>query len=303
MSKGLSATVARIAMLLAGLALLVAPAAAAAKDKRYKDEIFEKVKVRSDVVYGNAAVGDYGERQDLKLDLYQPKGDKLMKRPVVIWVHGGSFSGGSKSEGPSPFLAEEFAKRGYVTASIDYRILVSEPCRTDAGGGIPPECYAAAIEDVHDGQAAVRYFRAQAKQLRIDPKRIAIGGESAGGIIASGVAAYNEDVGESGNPGFDSSVGAFVSISGGLPEGAFVDALTPPGILFASTQDPIVPYEWSPQTFEKLQSFSTPAKLIPYESNVHVPFEQFGKQMEKQSSKFIYKHLEAKKAQGATQTG
>lgn len=294
-------TVTRMAMLIAALVLLIAAPAASAADERYKDEIFDKVKVRTDVTYGNAAVGDYGERQDLKLDLYQPKGDRLKKRPVVIWVHGGSFSGGSKSEGPSPFLAEQFAKRGYVTASIDYRILVSQPCRAD--NGIPPECYEAAIEDTNDAQAAVRYFRSKAKKLRIDKRRIAIGGESAGGIIATGVGILDEDVGESGNPGFDSSVGAFVSISGGVPGGLFVDENTAPGILFASLRDPIVPYEWSPETAAKMRSFDVPAKLVSFDSDVHVPFEQFGKKIEKASSKFIYKQLEVKKAQGADQRG
>jgi dienelactone hydrolase len=289
------------ALLAAALLVLAAPAAA--KDKRYKDEIFEKVKVKTDRVYGNAEVGDYGERQDLLLDLYRPKGDKLKKRPVVIFAHGGSFSGGDKSEGPSPFLAREFAKRGYVAASINYRILVSQPCRTDSTGTIPPECYAAAIEDVNDGQAAVRYFRANAKKLKIDPSRIAFGGESAGGIIATGVGVFDEDVGDSGNPGFDSSIGAFISISGGVPDGVFVDANSAPGILFASLRDPIVPYDWSPETANALAAQGIASQLISYDSDVHVPFEDFGKQMEKLSSKFVYKQLDVKHAKGADQTG
>lgn len=286
-----------VALAVASMLLLAGPATAA--DKRYKDEVFKRVKVTKDVTYGSAAIDDYGQVQDLKLDLFQPRKDRVEKRPVVIWVHGGSFSGGSKSEGPSPFLAREFARRGYVTASIDYRILVSQPCRAD--NGIPPECYDAAIEDTHDAQAAVRYFRANAKRLRIDPKRIAIGGESAGGIIATGVGVLEEDPGSSGNPGFDSGVGAFVSISGGVPGGLFVDANTAPGILFASLRDPIVPYSWSPETADAMKDVGVRAKLVSYDSDVHVPFEEFGKQIERASSKFIYKELNVKRAQGAKQ--
>jgi len=62
---------------------------------------------------------------------------------------------------------------------------------------------------------------------------------------ANGVAVLSADPGESGNPGVSSAVQGFVSISGGLPGGIFVDENTAPGLLFASTDDPIVPYSWS----------------------------------------------------------
>ena len=94
----------------------------------------------------------------------------------------------------------------------------------------------------HDAQAAIRYLRANAKAYGVDKRRIAIGGASAGAIISCGVAALAAEPGTSGNPGPSSAVQGFVSISGGMPGGAFVDARTAPGILFASTRDPIAPY-------------------------------------------------------------
>jgi predicted esterase len=284
----------KLTALFALLAMLFAPQASAAGDTRYKDEIFKKVKTKTDIVYGNAA-GSNGEPQDLKLDLFEPKGDEINKRPAVIWVHGGGFGFGDKADGPSPILAKEFARRGYVTASINYRLLAPGGC---TGANITPECYSAAIEGTHDAQAAVRFLRANAKQYGVDKKRIGIGGESAGAIISCGVGVLSADPGSSGNPGPSSAVQGFVSISGGLPDGVFVDASTAPGILFASTQDPIVPYSWSPETVDKMVSFGVPAKLTTFESTVHVPFDEFRSTIEKQTTKFLYKQLDAAGAKG-----
>ena len=284
----------RLVALFAMLALAFAGAAEAKKDKRYRDQMF-KVSVERDIVYGNAAVGPYDPNQELLLDLYKPKKDKVKRRPAIVWVHGGSFCCGDKGFGPSPQLAKYFARRGYVTVSINYRFLVNAPCSV-VGGSIPIECFQAAIQDTHDAQAAVRYLRANAKQLKIDPERIAAGGESAGGIIASGVGVLSAQPGESGNPGFPSDVGAFASISGGLPGGLFVDADTAPGIFFASTNDPIVPYAWSPETVDAMTALGITAKLTPFDSSVHVPWDDFRPVIEKQTRNFFYKQLDLKHA-------
>lgn len=280
----------RLVALFALLALAFAGVAEAKKDKRYKDEMF-KVSVKRDLVYGSAPVSPYEENEELLLDLYKPKKDKVKRRPAIVWVHGGSFCCGDKGFGPSPQLAKYFARRGYVTVSIDYRFLVDAPC-TVAGGSIPIECFQAAIQDTHDAQAAVRWLRANAKQLKVDATRIAVGGESAGGIIASGVGVLSAQPGESGNPGFPSDVGAFVSISGGLPGGLFVDGDTAPGILFAATGDPVVPYSWSPETANAMTALGITAKLVTLDSAVHVPWDEFRPQIEKQSRNFLYRELD-----------
>lgn len=284
----------RLVALFALLALAFAGAAEAKKDKRYRDQIF-KVGVTRDIVYGNAVVGPYDPSQELLLDLYKPKKDKVKRRPAIVWVHGGSFCCGDKGLGPSPQLAKYFARRGYVTVSINYRFLVNAPCSV-VGGSIPIECFQAAIEDTHDAQAAVRWLRANAKRLKVDPERIAAGGESAGGIIASGVGVLSAQPGESGNPGFLSDVGAFASISGGLPGGLFVDADTAPGIFFASTDDPIVPYAWSPETVDAMTALGITAKLTSFDSSVHVPWDDFRPVIEKRTRNFFYKQLDLKHA-------
>jgi len=280
--------VVRLVVVFAVLGLLLA-ASATAGEKRYRDKIF-KVTVKRGIVYGSGVIGTYGEREDLALDLYKPKRDKVKRRPVAVWVHGGGFAFGDKGSGPSAQLARRFARMGYVTVSINYRLLVEGGC--SGATGIAIECYRAAIEGTHDAQAAVRWLRANAKRLRVDPKRIGIGGESAGAIISAGVGVLSAQPGESGNPGFPSDVGASVSISGGLPGGLFVDDETAPGIMFASTGDPIVPYVWSVETFDAMTALGIPAKLTTFESNVHVPWEQYRALITKQARNFLYRQLD-----------
>lgn len=279
------------AMLALALALTLGlPAAAGAAEQRYLDESFA-VKVKRDLTYGNAG----GE--ELRLDLYRPKGDDVRKRPAVIWVHGGGFAGGDKAEGPSPQLARHFARLGYVTASINYRLLAPGGC--SGASGVTPECFTAAIEATHDAQAAVRYLRANRERFRVDPKRIGIGGESAGAIVSCGVGVLEDDPGASGNPGPSSAVQAFVSISGGLPGGLFVDADSAPGLLVASTGDPLVPYEWSVQTFDALRANGVLAKLTTFEGDEHVPFESHRDLIERQSERRLYHWMGVAGAQGA----
>lgn len=270
--------------------LLAGPASA---DKRYRDDVFKKVKVQRDLVYGAGLVN--AQPVDLRLDLYTPKGDEVKKRPVAIWVHGGGFSSGDKVSGPAPILAKEFARKGYVSASIDYRLLATGPC----SGATVAECYGAAVEAVHDAQGAVGYIRANAKRFGVDKKRITIGGESAGAITATGVGVLDGDPGDgSAPPDPRSVVQAFSSISGGLPDALFVDADSAPGVLFASVDDPVVPSEWSNQTYDKLVSLGIASRLTIFPGNVHVPFDQYGDVIEKQSAKFFYDALDLKHAKG-----
>ena len=239
--------------------------AVAKKQKRYRDDVFKKVKITRDIQYGQAPPDAYSETGEaLKLDLYQPKGDTATKRPVVIFAHGGGFTGGDKSRGRPPCW-QRSSREGLRHGLDRYRLNGPSTGCTGANG-VTPECYAAAIDAIHDGQAAVRWFRINAKDLGMDKKRIAMGGESAGAILACGVAAFNEDVGSSGNPGPSSAIQSFISISGGIPGALFVDDQTAPGILFSAKDDPVVPYQWSVDMFDKLSSLGIPAKLTSYET-------------------------------------
>ncbi len=112
----------------------------------------------------------YGKRE-LQLDLYMPKqlAESKTSRPApgVILVHCGGWLSGYRTH-LTP-LAIELAKAGYVTATITYRLA-------------PEAQYPAAVYDV---KAAIRWLRSHAAEYRVDPERIAVGGSSAGGQIAS----------------------------------------------------------------------------------------------------------------------
>jgi para-nitrobenzyl esterase len=232
----------------------------------------------------------------LKLDLYRPAGDAQANRPAVVWVHGGGFGFGDKGSGPSPDLANTFAKLGYVTVSINYRLLAPGGCI--GTGALPPQCVNAALGAQHDAQAAVRWLRASAASYRIDPSRIGIGGESAGAIASNLVGVRSEDPGTSGNPGYPSTVSGWVSISGGLPAGAWASSGDAPGLLFHGTRDPIVPYRWSVETAAALLRTGVAAVLEPLAGAGHVPYNQYHDQIVTQSDYFLYAFLDLAHAAG-----
>ena len=183
-----------------------------------------------------------------------------------------------------------FARKGYVTVSIDYRLLarhrVADRPRSRR---IVFEARSRAATTPRPRSATCEQ---RAKAYGVDKRRIAIGGASAGAIISCGVAALAAEPGTSRNPGPSSAVQGFVSISGGMPGGAFVDARTAPGILFASTRDPIAPYAWSTEMATAMQSFGVPVRLTSFDSAVHVPFLQFRDRIYRQITKSLYANLD-----------
>jgi acetyl esterase/lipase len=261
---------------------------------RYRDTVFANFSVTRDIQYGSAP-DNSGNPVALKLDLYQPTGDTQTQRPAVAWVHGGGFSGGDKSAGPSPDLAGRFAKLGYVTVSINYRLLAPSGCN---GGSLNTDCIVAALGAQHDAQAAVRWLRANAATYKIDPTRIGIGGESAGAITSALVGVNSQDPGSSGNPGYPSTVGGWMSLSGGLPGGGGSSSGDAPGLLFHGTADGIVPYQWSVDTQAALFRAGVPVFLETFEGAGHVPYLQFRDLIFQQSDYFFYNFLDLAHAAG-----
>ncbi|EAQ78680.1 alpha/beta hydrolase [Blastopirellula marina] len=116
------------------------------------------VEMKKDLTY--AKIGD----RELKLDLYLPEKAKE-PLPLVIWIHGGGWMGGSKAGCPARRLTSE----GYAVASVEYRL---------SGEAIFP----AQIEDC---KAAVRWLRANAGKYGIQPDQFGVWGSSAGGHLVS----------------------------------------------------------------------------------------------------------------------
>ena len=260
---------------------------------RYRDQTFSSVGISRDIPYG-VAPDTQGNPVTLRLDLYAPVGDTRVDRPALVWVHGGGFSGGDKTNTVPVDVGQTFAKQGYVVVSINYRLLGSG-CVANPGA---PQCATAAIEAQHDAQAAVRWLRARAGYLGIDPTRIGIGGESAGAITATLVGLNSGDPGNSGNPGFPSTVRGFASISGGLPIGNFANAGDAPGLFFHGTADPIVPSRWSDLTTAAMINAGVPAWLQHQDGAGHVPYAQYRSLYLEQMDYFFYLTLDLAHAGG-----
>jgi acetyl esterase/lipase len=128
---------------------------------------------------------------ELKLDLYQarPRGESRPggARPVILWIHGGGWRGGDRTEESPAF---EWIDSGFTVASVDYRL----------------SPVAMSPAQVHDVKAAVRWLRANASAFSLDTSRIIAWGASAGGHLAAmlGVTAHAD--------GFDGVVGDYVHV-------------------------------------------------------------------------------------------
>jgi len=294
-------TTAGLGALAAALALgaCTVPAPPGDAPLRYRDVVFSGFTLTSDLAYGSAP-DLQGHPVDLKLDLYQPAGDPQTRRPAIVWIHGGGFSGGDKTSSPFPALARQFAKRGYVAASINYRLLATERC---AGvQPVPQSCQDAAVAAQHDAQAAVRWLRAHAAQYGIDPTRIAVGGGSAGAATALLVGIHSEDPGSSGTPGESSKVGGVVSISGVLPpEGvALFSPDDAPTLWFIGTEDPLITDEnrvvANAGALYNQGVLSVPEVL---QGAGHVPISTDGPTIYTQSAYFLYFTLDLAHAAGS----
>ena len=144
-----------------------------------------------DIVYGTAA------GVDMKMDIAMPAGEGPF--PAVLYVHGGGWKGGDKSDGA--MFATVLAAGGYVAASANYRM-------------IPEHKWPAQLEDI---KCAIRYLRAHARELKIDPNTIGLVGHSAGGhvaLMAALVDASEGFEGSGGNADQSSRVQAVVDMSG-----------------------------------------------------------------------------------------
>lgn len=135
----------------------------------------------------------------LRLDVFQPDGAADL-RPVVLFLHGGAWSKGSRAEITLPNMAgtrtvQGLLQRGYAVVSADYRL--SSVAKWPA--------------QLSDAKAAVRWIRSNGARYRLDPNRIAVWGKSAGGQLAAMVGVTGDDprfAGDEGPRGVSSAVRA-----------------------------------------------------------------------------------------------
>lgn len=213
----------------------------------------------------------------LALDAFVPDGKGPF--PAVVVVHGGDFTGGDKRRDVQPFL-DVLGAAGFACFAVNYRLA-------------PRWKFPAAVEDV---EAAVAWVRARARSLRVDPARIAVLGEAAGGYLASMVGARGQvevaavvafhaphDFGDR------LEMGGKIPAKGPLPEffGAekadletvqrlrasspvnLVRKDMPPYLLVHSIEDPVVPFNQSLKMCDRMRRAGATCALFTLQSAGH----------------------------------
>lgn len=242
---------------LIGLIGILLCAFASMAQTRYFDSLYA-AEVTSDVFYGSNYNYD-GSEQELLLDVYQPMGDDLEKRPLIIFSHGGSFLAGSKENPTVVELCTRFAQLGYVTVSMNYRLGVNY-FAVLAGNGEEEFTYAT-LRGTHDMRAAIRFFRKDAATenlYRIDTTIMVAGGSSAGGFNGLHTAYLDEleeipdeitnieelggIEGNSGNAGYSSKINAVINLCGAIGDTAWIAEMDTALISVHGSDDGTVPF-------------------------------------------------------------
>ncbi len=151
-------------------------------NQRYIEPVFDNIIIEQDVVYGNAPAllfpylnESLTSPQDLFMDIYRPENDNLDKRPTLVCVHSGAFVSGTKLAEDMVAFCDSMAHRGYVAASIDYRLGMNVLSPESSTRGV--------YRGIQDGRAAIRFLKENHQQYGIDTNNIYILGSSAGAYI------------------------------------------------------------------------------------------------------------------------
>jgi acetyl esterase/lipase len=240
--------------------------------------------VRRDVTYCTAG------GVELKMDIFPPTVPDTAPAPVIVYVHGGGWTSGDKSWIERVINPAYFTARGYLVGAVNYRLA-------------PRFKWPAQIEDV---KCAVRYLRANAASLKLDPARIGAWGESAGGHLVSLLGLAGPSAGFEGSGGYaeqSSAVQAVVSLSGPadlstLYSGpyrsqvarilfntspdqeaetlrqaspvTYVSGAAPPFLLLAGDQDPLVPPQQARTLHDSLTAAGASSSLVVIKNSGHV---------------------------------
>lgn len=238
---------------------------------RYYDEVFSGPTFTT-VVPGVGQIPDltklggysipFGSAEGQTLDMYvfEPEGDEPgnqyyeEKRPLVVLAYGGSFTAGIRESPDIINLCQTFTKRGFVTASIEYRL--------NTGTIDSATMLKQVVKAVQDAKAAIRYFykdAATTNTYRIDTNKIFMGGTSAGAFIGvhlgyltdtAGIQQWMKEIiesqgdleGNSGNPGYSSRVAGIINLAGAIGDTAWIKPGAVPMVSMHGNDDGTVPY-------------------------------------------------------------
>ena len=230
------------------------------------------LRAEKDIVFGK------GGDMDMTLDVYHPPEGVTPKRMAIIHLFGGGFFGGNKNAGYIINDAKALGAFGYTSVSANYRL---------QSQGLWPA-------QLHDVKGAIRWTRANAARLGVEPNRIAVAGYSAGGMLALMAAGTNDKPefdGSVGTPGVSSKVDACIGVyplaSAQIARGLFgeggatpeaIEAASPttyigpnfaPTIFIHGTADTTVLPSSSIDFFNKLLAANVPTALTMIQGAAH----------------------------------
>lgn len=248
--------------------------------------------ILSDVDYLPNIVFGKGGTRDLRLSILWPKEPSRKKLPVMVYIHGGGWYQNTKETGLISLLP--FVKQGYICVPVEYRLSTKA-------------VFPAQVRDV---KCAIRFLRAHAELYGIDPERIAVFGESAGGHLASlaGTSGGIKELeGNGGWPDYSSRVQAvcdwsgpsyfppdtltgnanFRLLGGTTTQKAhlakiasplnYISADNPPFLIFHGTADAVAKIEQSDTLYQSLRKANVEATLKRFEGGGH--FVVYGAQV------------------------
>ena len=233
---------------------LFANAAMAQTGQRYAEPVFDEVNIETGIPFSSAIKEGATSPTTLYLDFYEPEGDTLSARPLVITVFGGAFVAGSRDYADMVEYCTRLAKHGYAAASIDYRLLSFWNLSAKS---LIREAYMAA----QDVSSAIRFFKAHSDDYRIDTKQVFLLGDSAGSIAILCEIFIDEsdrpaetfespDLGSMHSSGYDEYAGFSPAVAGAIPHWGGVNGLDVidkveyvPLCMIHGTDDTTVPYD------------------------------------------------------------
>ncbi|MBN2590573.1 MAG: alpha/beta hydrolase [Sedimentisphaerales bacterium] len=239
------------------LCLIIFSASCASLDTKAPEGVTPKnIIVLDDITYRS------GDSEAWKLDLamLEPSGDEL--RPALVIIHGGGWNAGDKRDRPYRSMLLDYALKGYVTISVNYRLTREAPL---------PAC-------IEDCKCAVRWLKAHAKEYKVDTNRIVAYGHSAGAHLVLMLGLCGPEAGLEGDGGWNEYSSSITAVAGGSPPTemsarygdaekyspiTYVNSNALPILLIQGTADPIVRKEVTDRFIEKMKTVG--AKDFRYE--------------------------------------
>ena len=228
------------------------------------------------------------------LDLAEPQFGPKENRPAILIIHGGGWSAGSKNDMVYRTLMIDYAMKGYVVANMNYRLVQEAPM---------PAC----IEDI---RCAVRWMKANAKRLGIDPERIGTYGHSAGGHLSLmlGVSAESKAFNDDKDP-YKAYSPSVACATGGAPPTeignpdipwakhpewwpiGYIGQCKTPILVLQGGEDPVVKANLTENWVVKMQKAGSPVDYVKVHGDHGVAFDKMLEFTRPAMDAFYARHL------------